>query len=358
MLKDIYFRLIDPQRIIGRIRDGRNDLKSAIDKGTPISIEQKKEIMDFWHPYKQSLVERLSFDIRWFDVYNTTNEGHDLKLYIPDSYFYSVIDTFFNDAIRCKYIDDKNLYDLYFYDVNMPKTICRKEGQVYVDGKYHIISKESAIKLCKDAGRVIIKPTIDACAGTGISKWICGKDSDELLVKKLDESNNLIIQELINQHECLAKFNDSCVNTMRIVTLYYEGEVHVVTSVVIMGGKGALTNHLHGGGLICGINPNGSLNSIAFDGALNKYVTHPVGGMNFGECKIVNYYKCIDLVKTLAPRLLGFSRLSAWDLTIDENGEPLLIEVNLSWGGVVQKAAGPIFGEMTEDILKLIHKNS
>ena len=155
----------------------------------------------------------------------------------------------------------------------------------------------------------------------------------------------------------MAKFNDSCVNTMRIVTLYYEGEVHVVTSVVIMGGKGALTNHLHGGGLICGINSNGNLNPIAVDGALNKYITHPVGGMKFGECSIHNYSKCIDLVKTLAPRVLGMSKLTAWDLTIDKNGEPLLIEVNLSWGGVVQKAAGPVFGDMTEDILRYIKNN-
>ena len=96
------------------------------------------------------------------------------------------------------------------------------------------------------------------------------------------------------------------------------------------------------------------MRSYAFDGHLNQYEKHPCGPV-FAECKITNFHKCIDLVKQLAPRLFGMSRLAAWDITLDEYGEPLLIEVNLHWGGVVQKAAGPMFGERTEDVLDYIH---
>ena len=346
---------IDPKGIRARINDGKNDLLGALPKASLISNEQKTDIKEFWKPYVNTFVERKSFDMRWFDVYNSTNVCDEpLKWYIPDSYFYAVVDTFFNDPIRCKYMDDKNLYDLYFHDVNQAKTICRKEHGVFLDGNYQIISKSKAICLCKDSGGVILKPSVEACAGTGIKKWEIGKNGEKELEEMLDVNGSFVVQKLIHQHESLARFNDTCVNTMRIVTLAMGDKVEVTTAVAIMGGKGAFTNHLHGGGLICGINADGSMRSYAFDGKLNKYEKHPCGPV-FAECKIVNYHKCVDLVKMLAPRLFGMSRLAAWDITLDEHGEPLLIEVNLHWGGVVQKAAGPMFGERTEEVLDYIH---
>lgn len=355
-LKNIFNSCVDPKRIRARINDGKSDLLGALPNSNPISFEQKEDIKKFWKPYVNTFVERKSFDIRWFDVYNRTNIYEEpLKWYIPDSYFYAVVDTFFNDALRCKYMDDKNLYDLYFHDVNQAKTICRKENGDFLDNNYHIITKSKAMDLCINSGGVILKPSVEACARSGIRKWENGENGEKELEVLLNSKGPFIVQELIRQHKSLAMFNNTCVNTMRIVTLALGNTVNVITAVVIMGGKGAYTNHLHGGGLICGINKDGSLRSYAFDGKLNQYDRHPCGPV-FAECSIFNYQKCVDLVVELAPRLFGMSRLAAWDITLDEYGEPLLIEVNLNWGGVVQKAAGPMFGERTEEVLNYIHQ--
>lgn len=356
-LKTIFLDYIDPKHIIGRIREGQRDLNDALVHGTPVNKETLEEIREFWRPYVRSFVEKRAFDIRWFEVYNKTNIfGHQLKYYIPDGYYYAVVDTFFNDTLRCKYMDDKNLYDLYFHDVNQPKTICRKEGNIYLDGSYNIITKQQALKLCKDAGKVIIKPSVEACCGSGICKWVESENNDKILCDALNVKGSLVVQDLIKQHQCLAQFNDTCVNTLRLVTLYFDGHTELVTAVAIIGGKGALTNHLHRGGLICGINSDGSLYHTAFDGKLNQYKQHPCGPI-FAECKIHNFDKCVVLVKDLAPRLLGMSKMAAWDITIDEAGEPLLVEVNFDYGGVVQKAAGPVFGDKTAEILDYIHQH-
>lgn len=360
-LKNFIFNHIDKKHIITRIRGGKQDLKAALAKGTPITKEQEEEIRSFWKPFLNGLIEKQAFDIKWFDVYNKTNIfGHQLKHYIPDGYYYAIIDTFFNDPLRCKYMDDKNLYDLYFHDVNQAKTLCRKEGNIYLDENYNIISKQQAINICKDAGNVIIKPSVQTWAGAGIHKWSInsGENSDNnegKLTKFLGAEHSLVVQELIKQHQCLAQFNDTCVNTLRLVTLYFAGKVEVVSAVVIMGGKGALTNHLHRGGLICGIHTDGSLFHTAFDGSLNQYKQHPCGTV-FAGCSIHNYQKCVDMVTELAPRLFGMSKMTAWDITLDEAGEPLLIEANFEYGGVVQKAAGPVFGDKTEEILSYIQK--
>ena len=60
----------------------------------------------------------------------------------------------------------------------------------------------------------------------------------------------------------------------------------------------------------------------------------------------------------LGSRLTSFSRLTSWDLSVNENGEPILIEVNLAYGGLFfhQIANGPVFGDLTEDIIREVIK--
>lgn len=92
---------------------------------------------------------------------------------------------------------------------------------------------------------------------------------------------------------------------------------------------------------------------MAFDGKLNCYEKHP-NGQIFSEMTIPNFEKCVDMVKKLAPRLSGVSKLLNWDVTINENGEPILIEVNITFGGSVQIAGGPALGDLTEEVLNAI----
>jgi hypothetical protein len=341
-----------------RYSEGDNALRECLAVGIPINEEQKNEVLAFWEPYLFNKYAKKSFDPRWFDVYNRTNVfDFDLKYYIPNGYYYRIVDTFFSNTETGPVLDDKNLYDLYFHDAPQPKTICRKIDDIYLDAGFHIISAKTALKLCMDAGRVIIKSSVDSMAGMGVDYYDSSHSDKDNLVGLLKGRKTALVQEVVKQHKILADFNDSCVNTLRLVTLLFEGEVHVVASVIIMGGKNAKTNHLHSGGIVCGILPNGQLRDTAFDGKLNMYKAHP-NGIVFSEVVIPNYAKCVSLVKELAPRFSGNSRLIGWDLTIGENGEPIIIETNLYFGGSVQIADGPVFGDLTPRVLDYIKKKS
>ena len=333
---------------------GARDLLPKISKCQPIDSFSRQEILKFWKPYCKGFYANRSWDIRWFDIYNRTNVfGFDLRRYIPDSYYFYVIDRYLNQSQAAAALDDKNLYDLYFHDVPQPKTICRKEGDVFLDAAYNIIDENVAIRLCKDVGKVILKPSVATCAGAGISVWNADKNTEEELHNMMTARPYFVVQEFLTQSPALSQFNASTVNTMRIVTLLFQGEIHVVTAVLICGGKDAVTNHLHAGGICCGIHSDGHLFHTAFDGKLNPYKVHPNGAV-FADCVIPNYQQCTDLVKSIAPRLCHTSRMISWDVTLDEHSQPVLIEANLRWGGSVQIAGGPVFGDMTEDVLKEI----
>lgn len=340
-----------------RCKGCEGDYHKGKKRATSLSNIQKEKIKRFWEPYLHDWKTKYAFDMKWFEIYNTTNVfGFKIEHYIPDSFYYSIVDKSLSNAIDAKVFDDKNLYDLYFHDVKQPKTIVRKIRGVYMDRLYHIISKDAAIEKCIENKSVIIKPSIDALAGHGIVFWKGNQDSKDVLEKGLESGENLIVQDIIRQHEFMNKFTMSCVNTMRIVTLLWENDVIITTAVLIMGGPTAKTNHLHGGGIVCGILPDGSLRDTAFDGQLNAYKEHP-NGMKFSEITIPNYDKCVALVKELSPRLAGISKFLNWDITLDEFGDPLLIEVNITEGGSVQIAGGPAFGEKTKEVLDYVTKH-
>lgn len=338
--------------VVRRIHIGNEDLEKALPQARKISDEQRKEILSFWKPFLTNSQAKEAFDIRWFDVYNRTNVfGYDLKLFVPDGFYYGIVDYALSDANASKYVDDKNLYDLFFHDVRQPKTILRRMGGNLVDSDYQIITMEQAVRLCVENAGVIIKPSVCACAGRGITVWRKNSAIDELKTALLEDTD-FVVQELVAQHKVLSDFNDSCVNTLRIVTLIWKGEVHVMSSVLIMGGKNEVkTNHLHQGGLVCQVLPSGRLNHTAFDGQLNEYRTHP-NGVCFSDVVIPGFDSCVEIAKRLAPRLSSVTKIVNWDFTIGEDGSPILIEANLTLGGSVQIAAGPALGSLTEEVVK------
>lgn len=341
----------------GRYKDGYRDLMKALGAAEPVSKAQREEITGYWEPFLIDILSKKAFDIRWFDVYNRTNVfGFDLKKYVPDSYYYAIIDTFFSNAKKAKVLDNKNYYDLYFPEAPRPKTIVHKANGVYLDEKYRLMSENDAVDCCYEASKVIVKKAVDSSGGHGVIVWDRDKANKDELREMLRKNNSMVVQDYVKQHKVLSSFNDTCVNTIRMVTLYFEGVIHLVTAVVIMGGKDAVTNHLHRGGLVCGVLPSGQLRKTAFDGKLNQYDVHP-NGISFADTILPNYDKCIDLVKGLAPRFVDNSRLIAWDLTIDSEANPVLIETNLSWGGSVQIAGGPVFGDLTDEVLEYVRVN-
>ncbi len=50
---------------------------------------------------------------------------------------------------------------------------------------------------------------------------------------------DFVVQPLVKQHDKLAEFNPSSLNTVRIMTLAYDGNVHHVSSMVKMGASQA-----------------------------------------------------------------------------------------------------------------------
>lgn len=355
LIKKIVFAILFRMTIVRhRLNYAKKDLndKSANIAFKKCSNEQYHRIKQFWGRYN------ISPNLKWFDFFNTISlDAHKIEYYIPHDIFYSKIDIALSDSNAARYIDDKNLYDLVFYDIDQPKTICRIEDGVLLNENYKFITVDEAVKLCQESGTVIIKPSVNSEGGSGIRFWSKKEDGEDVLMSILREKGHYIISSVVSQSKTLKQIHEASLNTIRIITLVHNNAVHILSHTLRMGVNGAKVDNAASGGIFCGIESSGKLKDVAYDSLGNVYNEHPQSG-RFDNITIPNFEKCKDLVKGCAPRLSRISRLCSWDICLNENDQPMLIEVNMSFGDVQlhQIPNGPIFGEMTPEILDSIFK--
>ncbi|MBO5972608.1 MAG: hypothetical protein J6Q07_06330 [Alistipes sp.] len=340
-------------RVRFRYADKDLQMKASHRAFKKCSPEQKERIRAFWSKYGVK-----SQDLGWFDYYNTVVPNcENLELYVPHGLYFARVDAALTVPYAAKTLDDKNFYDLLFYDIHQPKTICRVEDGVLLDGNYQLITRDEAVKLCQAAGYVIIKPSVNSCGGNGIKFWKSGEDSVEALVDILNANRRYIVSEVVSQSREISRVHASSLNTIRIMSLMHNNKVYILSSILRMGVGGAKVDNATAGGIFCGINDDGTLKDVAHNTRGDIFYEHPQTGP-FNQFHIPNFEKCKELVERCAPRLSRISRLCSWDICLDENDEPMLIEANLTFGGIEihQVTNGPIFGDMTEEVLDSIFK--
>ncbi|MBR3412762.1 MAG: hypothetical protein IKG81_08735 [Bacteroidales bacterium] len=335
------------------LRDGNAKLELKKKKKGPLNVRsltdtENKEVRRMWGNHVKG---------EWFSFYNAVkrekNLGFDAR-YVPQNIQYCFIDDWFCNSREAYALDDKNMYDMYFHDVIQPKTIVRKVNGLYLDENYKELSLEQVVEKCKKQNSVIIKPSVNMGAGNGIVFWN-ETDGEILLLESLNQKSNCVVQEIIRQHSALADLHKESVNTIRMITCFLDGEMRVLSTIVRMGAGASRLDNASAGGLFCGVQEDGRLKKYGYNKGGESFEKHPQGGV-FAECKIPNFERCKNLVKMLAYRFVRVSRLISWDLAIAEDGEPLLIEVNLCYGDVDihQMANGPLYGEYTEQIIRQV----
>lgn len=343
-----------------RIDYHREDLLKKTEQLVPLTQAEIKVIDQFWAKYLSSRLKDEFLDYRYYEFYKSVlKSGERLCEYMPDDFYEGFIDEFFTNPQHSRPFDDKNIYDLFFHDVNRPKTIFRKIRNLYLDSDYRVITLNQALKKARDHGEVILKISKFSEGGRGIMFWNALEDKESELLNYLNQSNDVICQDVIKQHTELGRLNSSSVNTIRVMTLMFGNKAHVLSSVLRMGINGSRVDNASSGGIVVGIGPDGRLKNRAFDVSGKEYLRHPQGAM-FETVTIPGYNHCVEQAASLAYRFSSVSRMISWDYAIEETGQPILIEFNLSWGQLDfhQLCNGPIFGDLTDDVLKEVFQKS
>lgn len=320
-------------------------------KTDSLSPSFKKEVLSYWSKYTKKVKPH------WHKYYSSRNNNFDAR-YMPDDLYYTIIDQHFNNRKHSFGMMDKNYFSLLFYDVRQPSIVVRKINGFFYDKNYNIISVKKVMDLCDENKSLIIKPSVGTGGAKGIKFWSETDGLEALEKYLLSDFQNFVVQKIIVQHCEIKRIHPSSVNTIRIVTLLFKGKVHILSSILRMGVNGSRVDNASVGGITCGIKESGQLKDVAYSKYGIKYERHPQG-FNFTECIIPSFDKIKEIVKKQQEKMAHF-RLISWDIAIGEDGEPILIEANLRLGdlGIHQLNNGPLFGELTDEVLEEVFGNN
>ena len=318
-----------------------------------LTAEQLDELKSVWGDiWDTGFVDPL-----WVQVYSDKTGIYSPEYVGSDIHYYNVewsrIDY---DYLRA--FLDKNYMDVVLPCVKHPVTLIRKIHGQYLDVDFNPMSKPQAIdKLYEnlDPG-IVVKISRSSSGGKGV-RFLGKGSTKEDISEALDVDPDVAVQLVMRQHPEMAKMNASSVNTIRIICIILDGESIPLSSVVRIGNSGSRVDNFSSGGVGCGVKPDGRLNDCGYTQKGERYDVHP-NGFVFSEGFVPNFDKVLEAVKRCHMCVPMFG-VASWDIAIDEDGEPVLIEYNVGGAGIDihQYNNGPLYGKYRERIISDAFKN-
>ena len=334
--------------------DAKN-LSNYMKDSEPLSNDEKDLIFQQWGKIIKCIKRGFPFyrGIKALDEFNAS--------YVPSSYFFPYIEEILNPKEWKYHLSHKGITELiYGSGVRHPQTILRSYGGILLDSKFTpLLKDEIKTILSKINEPILFKPAIDTLQGSGI-KLIYPKDF-EVLIKDIETGNifnqckEFVLQVPVHQSKETSLFNPTSLNCMRITTINLNGNVSVGSRALKCGPKNSVVDNIGTGrrGVIVGINPNGTLKDFGYYG--NGDIADQHNNVFFAGYKI-DHFKEVEKAAKLLHSFVPNCKIIGWDIALDEDNNPVLIEGNTVYPGisVEQMCSGPIFGERTQEVVNYI----
>ena len=162
------------------------------------------------------------------------------------------------------------------------------------------------------------------------------------------QDNKMLAEEIIAQHEAISEFCPNSLNTVRVNTfLDVHNVAHILTATGRFGRVGNFLDNPKQGGCFVDVDPmSGVIISDAINIFHKRFKAHPDTGKIFKGFQYPAWKKLRATVKTMA-KMIPQLRHVAWDIAINAEGEPVLVEVNVDSGVDVQlKLYQPLLDEL------------
>lgn len=145
--------------------------------------------------------------------------------------------------------------------------------------------------------------------------------------------NGVVIEELIEQGEAMARIHAGSVNTLRIPTVIIkneegEPEIKLFHPSLRMGREGSFVDNFSAGGISALIDPEtGMIYTDGADKKGNSYLCHPDSGIQFRGFRIPEWEAAVAMVKEAA-FMIPDNHYCGWDLAYTKERGWCMVEAN------------------------------
>jgi len=255
----------------------------------------------------------------------TEIRGEFLKGWIPYDYYRFVLLPKINPK-PASYLSDQKTFDhKLFGGFAIEPLLLFISGKCF-NPEYEIIEDERLKRYLSDYdNKIVVK---EECGMGG--KQVRIIHSSMFIPHELKKDKNYVIQPYIKQLEVLNNLYPHSVNTFRVNTfLNNDGSVCVKYVWLRFGAEGSNVDNLSSGGYYLFFKNNGKPEEFVYDWKLGTRLSNKSydTGFYFADLKIPMFNTMLNKCKS-AHLKYPYVRLIAWDVCIDSNGEPRLIEWN------------------------------
>ena len=346
LLKRYYNKWLEERQRTIYVSDESKNMRNV--KLASLTQAEKNEIFGLWKsvvPHEYTLYHSLFKTLSYYDA-----------RFVSDEYYYPVLVRALNPASSAATYEHKSYYSLYFKEIPQPKVFVNRIKGVWYNGDYGQITETEAFKVLKSCGNFIIKPTHDSCQGKNVRKVSSKDEQLEQIVNGY--GNDFITQEVVQQSEITARFNPSSLNSFRLTTLNINGKVSLCTILFRCGQGDTCVDNGGAGGLMAGVSENGEMTEYAFDKNYNRFDSTK-SGVKFGGTVVPNMTTIVDTVLSWHSKYMIHSGIVGWDIALNRDNNPIMIEVNLMYPGIQfeQLCIGkPLFGDRTKEVIDYVLK--
>lgn len=334
--------------------------RKEIYQSVRLSMEQIDEINDLFISNYGKKVSNI-----WHRSY-TAYTGKFDKNYLPEILYIPRFERYMNyDKSLANVLENKNILYVFanYLGVKMPRRLLACQEGIYTDEEGNVVNFCKAAELLSNIGDCFAKPSIGTDSGTGCKVYCFRNGCDTINGKTCEEEirglgNNFSIQERIICHSSIRNLYGGSVNTFRVMTYRWHNEIVVAPVIMRIGRGGSYLDNAHAGGMFIAVSSDGVLHERAFTELEDSFTEHPDTKVKFEGYKIELLPKVVDVAKKMHYSLPTIGVIN-WDLTLNEEGNPVLIEANVNCGSIwlFQIAHGKgVFGDKTPEILRWIGK--
>lgn len=289
----------------------------------------------------------------WLYVYSAVH-GEFKEGWIPDNYYGTVVLPSAKGAHGA---------------VSQLKTLSRRllgtdalpDLSYFVNGKFYNLDNSpiplAQVKktLFRDHSSIVFKQE-NSQQGAGIYFF----DQANLDISTIVRLGNGVFQKIITQHAALDAFTANSTSTIRMTTVIDPSGMPSLRACYIRFGRATDTHVKSKSHVRVPVNLlSGTLSERGFMSDWSEIHCHPDTNTPFASLTIPNFDACRSLVLALHRRS-PFARCIGWDIAIDKNSTPFLLEWNGEHNDIKFSEAtqGPCFSDMAWDELWREHKTS
>ena len=164
--------------------------------------------------------------------------------------------------------------------------------------------------------------------------------------ESLLEKRPVLLEELIEQSAEMSRFNESSVNTVRVMTFNTRGGIITPFGFFRTGRKNSFVDNAAIGGVFATIDTReGIVCSEGCDEKGNRYLAHPDSDMVMNGFALPDWEQALLLCKKAANKTPNLKYL-AWDLAHTSDRGWVIVEVNTS--GQMLNQIGTLIGTKAE----------